>query len=159
MSDDNKLRAATGLASVWDGDPIRRVRAGDGPYVLPGRRLAVHLMLQPDVAAILLSDRLLTNQGLLSRSLVTAPDSAVGTRLWRERAPTSDAALKRFGARLLEIMQARLPLVGGKANELKPRQLPLSQAARSLWIGFADYIERALAPDGELEAIRGLANK
>jgi len=31
-------------------------------------------------------------------------------------------------------MEARLPLVEGKANELKPRQLPLSQAARRLWI-------------------------
>ena len=159
MSDDNKLRTATGLSAVWDGDAIRRVRAGDGPYILPGRRLAVHLMVQPDVAGILLNDRLLTNQGLLSRFLITAPDSAAGTRLWREPAPTSDAALKRYGARLLEIMEARLPLVEGKANELKPCQLPLSQAARRLWIGFADYIECALAPQGELESIRGLANK
>jgi hypothetical protein len=52
MSDDNKLRTATGLSPVWDGDPICRVRAGDGPYVLPGRRSAVHLMVQPDLAAI-----------------------------------------------------------------------------------------------------------
>ena len=102
-------------------------------------------MVQPDVAAILLNDRLLTNQGLLSRFLVTAPDSAAGTRLWREPAPTSDAALKRYGARLLEIMEARLPLVEGKANELKPRELPLSQAARRLWIGFARLAARRLA--------------
>jgi hypothetical protein len=107
----------------------------------------------------LLNDRLLTNQGLLSRFLVTAPDSAARTRLWREPALASDAALKRYGARLLEIMEARLPLVEGKANKLKPRRLPLSQAARRLWIGFADYIACALVPQGELESIRGLANK
>ena len=81
-------------------------------------------MVQPDVAAILLNDRLLTNQGLLSRFLVTAPDSAAGTRLWHEPAPTSDAALKRYGARLLEIMEARLPLVDGKANELVTGKRP-----------------------------------
>lgn len=73
MSDDNKLRTATGLSSAWDGEPIRRVRAGDGASILPGRRLSVHLMVQPDVASILLNDRLLTNQGLLSRMLITAP--------------------------------------------------------------------------------------
>ncbi len=36
MSDDNKLRTAAGLSSVWDGEPIRRVRAGDGSIILPG---------------------------------------------------------------------------------------------------------------------------
>lgn len=87
MSDDNKLRTATGLSSVWDGESIRRVRAGDGASILPGRRLSMHLMVQPDVASILLNDRLLTSQGWLSRTLFTAPNSAAGMRKWREAAP------------------------------------------------------------------------
>ncbi|MET0527707.1 MAG: DUF3987 domain-containing protein, partial [Microvirga sp.] len=41
--------------------------------LLPGRRLSLHLMVQPDVANLLLCDRLLADQGLLSRLLVTAP--------------------------------------------------------------------------------------
>jgi hypothetical protein len=53
MSDEAKLRTAAGLSSTWDGEPIKRVRAADGVTVLPGRRLAVHLMVQPDVAAVL----------------------------------------------------------------------------------------------------------
>jgi Protein of unknown function (DUF3987) len=73
MSDDNKLRTAAGLSELWDGEPIKRVRAGDGTLVLPGRRVAMHLMAQPDVAAIMLSDRMLLSQGFLSRCLVTAP--------------------------------------------------------------------------------------
>jgi hypothetical protein len=54
MSDDAKLRTAAGLSFLWDGEPLNRMRAGDGAMVMPGRRLAIHLMAQPDVAAIAL---------------------------------------------------------------------------------------------------------
>src|SRR6516164_4317705 len=56
MADDARLRTAAGLSAAWDGEPIRRVRATDGVTVLPGRRIALHLMAQPDVAAMWLSD-------------------------------------------------------------------------------------------------------
>jgi hypothetical protein len=37
--------------------------------------------------------------------------------------------------------------------------LPLSPAAQKLWSGFADHGEHAIAPGGDLEAVRGFANK
>jgi hypothetical protein len=159
MSDDNKLKTAAGLSDAWDGNPIRRVRSGDGAMILPGRRLSAHLMAQPAVADILFRDRLLADQGLLSRLLVTAPDAAAGTRLWREEQPDTDRNLKRYGARLLAILETPLPLASGKSNELEPHRLILSSAGRELWIKFTDHVERAIAPDAELEQIRGLANK
>lgn len=159
MSDDNKLRTATGLSMLWDGEPIRRVRRGDGVSTLHGKRLAVHLMVQPDVGSTLLTDRTLADQGLLSRLLVSAPGTAAGTRFWKESSPESDAAIKRYGARLLAILETALPLAEGKTNELEPRKLPLSLEARQLWIAFADHVESAIAPNGELEPIRGLSNK
>ena len=76
MSEENKLASAAAFSSCWDGEPIKRVRAKDGVTVLPGRRLAMHLMVQPDVANILLSDQLLADQGMLSRYLVTAPEAS-----------------------------------------------------------------------------------
>jgi hypothetical protein len=159
MADDAKLRTAAGLSNAWDGKPIRRVRSGDGATVLPGRRLSMHLMAQPAVADILFRDALLADQGLLSRLLVTAPDPTAGRRLWREPRPEADAAIKRYSARLLDVLEAPLPLAAGKTNELEPRRLPISPGARGQWIGFADHVERAIAPDGALEPIRGLANK
>ena len=74
MSDEAKLRTAAGLSKLWDSGAVRRVRAGDGTIWLPGRRLSVHLMAQPDVAAIMFGDPLLLGQGLLSRVLVSAPE-------------------------------------------------------------------------------------
>jgi hypothetical protein len=159
MSDEAKLRTAAGLSKLWDDGETRRVRAGDGATMLPGRRLTVHLMVQPDVAGIMLDDRLLADQGLLSRFLITAPDSAAGLRLWHEPKPESDAALKRYGARLLGVLERPLPLAAGKSNELEPRCLTLSAGARGLWIAFADHIEAAMGPNGTLEPVSGLANK
>jgi Protein of unknown function (DUF3987) len=159
MSDDAKLRTAAGLSKLWDDGETRRVRSGDGVIMLRGRRLTVHLMVQPDVAGMMVNDRLLADQGLLSRFLITAPDSAAGLRLWHEPKPESDAVLKRYGARLLAILEEPLLLAAGKSNELEPRCLTLSSGARGLWIAFADHVERAIAPNGELEPVRGLANK
>jgi hypothetical protein len=159
MNDDNKLKTAAGMSALWDGQAIRRVRAGDGASILQGRRLSAHLMAQPDVAAILFRDRLLADQGQLSRTLATAPDSAAGTRLWHEERPETDRDLKRYGAHLLEILEARLPLAAGKSNELEPRDLPLAPEARRLWIRFADHVEKAIARNGALQPIKGLANK
>jgi hypothetical protein len=159
MSDENKLRTASGLSSLWDGEPIRRVRAGDGSTILPGRRVAMHLMVQPDVASALLADPLLLDQGLLSRVLVSAPPTAAGSRSWHDPRPESDTALRRFGARLLDILEAPLPLATGKPNELVPRGLSLTHEARQAWVAYADHIEHSIAPGGALEPIRGLANK
>jgi hypothetical protein len=159
MNEDNKLKTAGGLSCAWDGEPIRRVRAGDGASILSGRRLAAHLMAQPDVAGILFRDRLLADQGLLSRLLVTAPESAAGTRLWHEERPETDRDLRRYGARLLEILETPLPLASGKSNELEPRSLPLAPTARQLWIAFVDHVEKAIAPAGPLNPVKGIANK
>jgi hypothetical protein len=159
MADDAKLRTAAGLSALWDGETIKRVRALDGVTILPGRRLTLHLMAQPDVAAIWFSDRLLVEQGLMSRVLVTAPEPASGTRMWHEASPHSDAGMKRYYARLLEILERPLPLADGKRNELAPRVLRLSAGARDAWTRFHDYVEARIGCGGELEPVRGLANK
>jgi hypothetical protein len=159
MKEDTKLRTIAGMSTAWDGRPIKRVRASDGNTVLPGRRVALHLMAQPDVAAIWLADPLLLEQGLLSRVLLTMPDLASGTRMWRQPSAESDITVKRYGARLLHILEQPLPLADGEHNELAPRTLPLSCGAQRMWIAFHDHVERRLSAGGELEPIRGFANK
>jgi hypothetical protein len=159
MKPDAKLRTATGLSEVWDGKPIKRVRGLDGATVLRGRRVAMHLMVQPEVATILFADSLLLGQGLLSRILATAPDLASGSRMFHEASPESGEAMNRYTARLLEILEQRLPLAEGTRNELAPRVLTLSSRARQRWIEFHDHVEIRLGAGGELEPVRGLANK
>jgi hypothetical protein len=159
MSEDNKLASAAAFSSCWDGEPIKRVRAKDGVTILPGRRLAMHLMVQPDVAGLLLSDRVLADQGLLSRLLVTAPDSCAGSRFHKEPGPEWRAKLLGYEQQMYTILQRPLPLADGKLNELTPSVLRLSDDARTMLINFADHVEGQLGPNGELKPISGLANK
>jgi hypothetical protein len=159
MKDENKLRTAGGLSELWDGQPARRVRAGEGASMYPGRRLSGHIMVQPEVSDILLSDPLLASQGLLSRLLVVQPESAAGTRMPRKEKPQTAAHLKDYNDALLKLMQRQPPLKKGKANELEPRPLPLSTEANARWFEFVEHVEKSIGPNGGLEPIKGFANK
>ena len=43
---------------LWDDGRLTRVRAGEGVTALAGRRVALHLQAQPDVAARLFADQI-----------------------------------------------------------------------------------------------------
>jgi hypothetical protein len=156
MSEDNRLQMGAGLSELWDGKPINRVRVGDGASILPGRRLAAHLMVQPGVADRLLSNVELTQQGLLSRMLVASPPSLAGTRMQRLADPGSKPAMAAYNDTLRRLLEAKLPTHDGA---LRLRRLELDYLAAQDWGTFADETERALGPGGAWESIRGLANK
>ncbi len=162
MSQDAKARTAAGLSEVWDGVPIKRVRGGDGASVHPGRRLSVHLMVQPEIAKLLTKDALIAGaggQGMHNRFLMVAPESTAGTRAFRDLDPASERDLGTFAAHILSLLSKPMPTEPGRHQVLKPRALPLSAQARALWIGFHDSNEAELAPGGTLAPIVGLANK
>lgn len=160
MSDENKIRTSTGLSSAWDGEPVRRARAGDGMMILPGRRVSMHLMVQPDIAAIMLNDPDLLHQGILSRMLIAAPESTIGNRPWQEAKPKSVSHLKRYSAHILSLLEMGAPLAEGKANELDiTHKLSLSTEAKAQWISYYNETEIKLKSGGAFEQIRGLGSK
>jgi Protein of unknown function (DUF3987) len=158
MSAENKLKTAAGLCA-WDGETIRRVRAGDGVIILAGRRVSLHLMVQPGVAAIMLSDDELADQGLLSRCLVVAPESHAGRRFFREQAPETKNKLMEYERRLQDILQRKFSLAANTRNVLAPRILRLDAGATKVWRTFADDVEGQIGRGGVLEPIIGFANK
>lgn len=158
MREENRLRTVSGFSKLWDGKPLDRIRA-DGAGVLPGRRLALHLMMQPNVSARMLSDETLADQGFLSRLLCAAPASTVGTRFQKGLKPETEAGLKRYGARLLSILEAPVVMMPKARNALDPRQLAFREAADKRWREYADEVEGRLGPGKEFEPIRGFANK
>lgn len=159
MNSDNRQKTLTALNDLWQGNPIRRTRAGDGAYVLYERRLAMHLMAQPGVAHAFMADPLAGDSGFLARFLICQPPSAIGTRL--HRFITEDTgALGAFSSRLREILDMPMPMpMDADTRELQPRILPLSNGARSLLIEFHDTIETLQAPGGDLAHITGTASK
>ncbi|MAI47436.1 MAG: DUF3987 domain-containing protein [Hyphomicrobiaceae bacterium TMED74] len=159
MSADHRLRTAAGLSSLWDGDPIKRVRVTDGTTILPGRRLSLHLMAQPEVSLQLLGDDLLVSQGLLSRCLVSAPPSAAGTRNFAVPRQQAVHRLDEYHRMLCRLLKQELPIRAGTRNELQPRTLRISDEAEQIWIRLHDYVEERLGEDGEFASISGFANK
>jgi len=156
---DAKLRTAASFASLWDGQGLRRLRAGDGLIDLHGRRLACHLMIQPEAAAGVLGDPVLRDQGFLSRLLLAAPESLAGGRMWQEPRAGTEPALRRYIARMLALLEMPAPASNTAGNELTPRALELCPDARKAWIGFHDAVETAMRPDGRLAMLRDVAGK
>jgi hypothetical protein len=159
MSQENRLRTAAGLSECWDGSEIKRVRAGDGVSVLFGRRLAMHLMIQPEAAALFLGDPVLKDQGLLSRFLVAAPGTLAGSRKYAEPKAEDDAAIKAYGARILSLLEKEWPLSLERSKGLEPRALPMAPAAAKVWKAFYDQVEVKCGAGREYAGIVGLAAK
>lgn len=157
MASENRQKTLAALNDLWQGNPIRRTRQGEGSFTLYGRRLAVHLMVQPGVARAFMADSMTADTGFLPRFLICEPPSTIGTRL--QSAVRQDGfALPNFGARLRAILDRPLPM-DPETRELEPRILPLSREARALLAGFSDAVEAAQAPGGEYAHVTGYASK
>ncbi|MDO9526032.1 MAG: DUF3987 domain-containing protein, partial [Gemmobacter sp.] len=141
MSSDNRQKTLAALNDLWQGNPIRRTRAGEGHATLYGRRLAVHLMVQPGVARAFMADPLAADTGFVPRFLICEPPSTIGTRL-QSLTRRDDGALSGFASRLREILETPMPM-DLETRELQPRLLNLSCDARALLVGFSDAIEAA----------------
>jgi hypothetical protein len=157
MNSENRQKTLAALNDLWQGNPIRRTRSGDGHVTLYGRRLAVHLMVQPTVARVFMADPLAADTGFLPRFLICEPPSAIGTRM-HANIRRDDLALASLGGRLRDILESPLPM-DPETRELKPRTLPLAPEARALLVAFSDVIETAQAPGGHLQHITGTASK
>jgi len=157
MNSDNRQKTLAALNDLWQGNPIRRTRAGDGHATLYGRRLAVHLMAQPAVARAFMADRMAADTGFLPRFLICEPPSTIGTR-FHANTRSDGAALDAFRDRIGEILHTPLPM-DEETRELSPRLLPLTPEARALLVRFSDAIEMAQAPGGDLAHVTGYASK
>jgi hypothetical protein len=157
MNSENRQKTLAAFNDLWQGNPIRRTRSGDGHATLHGRRLAVHLMAQPTVARAFMADPMAADTGFLPRFLICEPPSAIGTRM-QANARRDDMALASFAGRLRNILKSPLPM-DPETRELQPRTLQLTPEARALLVAFSDAIEAAQAPGGDLAHITGTASK
>ncbi len=159
MNSDNRMKTVAGLSKLWDGEPPDRVRAGDGAATLYGRRLAMHLMVQPVAARPLLSDPVASGQGFLARFLIAEPVSAIGTRLGKLSPDVAEVAKVATSRRLNEILAHPKPVDEDNPQELRPRPLHLSGAAKDLLFEYYRATELAQAAGGDFEHVKSFASK
>ena len=159
MTAENRLKTLAGLSRLWDGSALDRWRAGEGVASFPGRRLSLHLMMQPVVAVDVLSDKLASGQGFLARCLVTYPSSAIGSRLRIGHSPQSDVALIEFSRSVTRLLRREMPLREKCRNELDPPVLALSKKALSVLREYYLAVEAAQADGGPLAEVQPAASK
>lgn len=160
MGKDNMLKTICGLSNLWDGKPITRIRGGDENLLLYGRRFSTHLMIQEVVLSTILENDLLVGQGMLARCLIVSPPTNAGNRPYNPVDISKDPIILEFWDRSSKILDQPFPLSKpGMLNELAPRPLVLSPAAKECWVRFHDEIDQCLKPDGPLRVIRRTANK
>ena len=70
MKKENALKTAAGFSKFWDGATLTKSRASAEPVQLTGKRVSLHLMIQPGVAQSVVGDPIMKDQGLLSRVLI-----------------------------------------------------------------------------------------
>ena len=167
---ENKAGTTANLCRAWDGSRLERIRAMDGVSVLYDRRLACHVMIQPGVAADFFADRQFADQGLLARFLFAAPVSLAGTvarlrseDLACEAQATVEAArdLAAYNVAIGRLLRAPIRWKNDKdrAAGVELDTLPLSDAARALYIRFHNATMEAMGPGQPLDGIRPFASK
>ena len=157
MNRDNRTKSAASFSKLWDCGRFDRVRAGDGAAKYDGRRLALHLMVQPIIAESVLSDDVLIGQGFLARCLLAWPASTIGTREYQDVDLSHDPNLVRYWRRMRELLDETPPLQQGTRNELQPRVLTLAPDAMAYWVEVKNAIEAAML--GDYAGIHAWASK
>ncbi len=159
MSKDNKMATITGLSKLWDGSPVDRIRAGDGADKIYGRRLSVHLMMQPIIGLQMLNDDLLNGQGILARCLITYPQSTIGTRLYTAVNCSEQPEIQLYNAVMMQLLKTPFKTSDFDPQELEPRNLTLDHPAKREWIKLHNAVEVAMLPKGKLSGIHPFASK
>jgi putative DNA primase/helicase len=159
MRDEKATQCFACLNRLWDGNAYRRRRATAASYNLYGRRVSCYLMMQMSVLRQLLSlgNGQSRGTGFLARVLFAAPESTMGTRLYKK--PTvNDPYLQAFNARIRQLLDIPLPVKEGTL-ELQLPTLQLSAAAHALWVEYYNVVEKQLGKLGDYETVKDFASK
>ena len=142
---------------VWDGKPIQRILASEQAFILRNVRLSMHLMAQPTIAANLLDDGVLADQGFLARFLISAPDLRDTPRTWSAAERWAEPCIAVY-ERMVENM-LKLPVPLNEHGEIDRRVLRLSLGAFERHKRLYDQIQEQLVQYGSLLSVKGLAEK
>lgn len=165
MAAPNQLAFAAAFSNLWDGKDINKVRATSGSLNLAGRRLSVHLSIQPRIAQKLFSNEEIRDQGLLSRILVVMPDNLKGTRFLREdeeslaQRQSAEVSLRAYCDRIRALLEKRPIVAQNDPQELTPPTLKLDPVARKRLVDFYNVVESRQSENGLYSNISGFAGK
>lgn len=164
LRDDKRSSGLAFYLKGWGGESLDSLRGGEGLTVLLGRRMTMHVLVQPVLLGALLSDPLAQGQGLLARCLIAQPNTLAGTRLRDPHAPPpipeDHPAVVTYNHAIKLLLETCPALCEeGDGYELESQDLHLADGAKALWIAFYNLVERQQANGSEFEGARPFASK
>lgn len=162
MQAEKRSAGIAWMLKAWGGETLDSMTRGDGLSVLVGRRTSMHVLVQPVILQTLMADPLAQGQGLIARSLIAAPVSLAGTRLFRDDAPEAMRLpdVVRYHQAISKLLAEAPPVhPEGDGYELEPRRLTFTDDARALWIEFYNEVERQQGSGCPLAGVRAWASK
>lgn len=166
LKSEQKQTTIATLCRYWDGAKVERVRGGDGVSILYDRRLACHLMVQPDVASSFFSDQQFADQGLLARFLIAAPAERAGSRFRDDTA--YQRSVIQANADLMAYNSAMAGLLGRTVQWRDENNRPLgvsrgllrlAEEARVQYVTCYNDIESQMGPGAAFAGIKPFASK
>lgn len=160
MREDRRAAGMALLLKAWSGEALDALRGADGMALLMGRRVSMHVLVQPVLLTELFNDKLAREQGLLARCLVAQPDTLAGQRSFRPVNALQDPDVELYSRKIKDLLE-QPPEVwpSGDSYELKPQSMHLSHEAKTLWIAFYNEVEAAQADGKPLASFRPFASK
>lgn len=146
------------LDRLWDGGSIDVVgRTKQESFFVHDPRLTVSLMVQPVVFDRFVAQKgdLAKGIGLMSRVLLSRPDTSYGKRLFKRQEERSTVWLDRFNKRVQEILSHSHASIEDRAANRKT--LYFEPDAQQFWEGKYNEIELGMATNGKLENEREFA--
>lgn len=134
------------------GTPMR-VDRGDRSAHIDRPSLTFGLALQPGVLSDVAGSRRFRDSGLLARFLYALPESNVGRRDVRRRWAIPRDVSAAYESGVFDLLADRGLLAS------KPVVLGMTEAAREIWLNFAEEIERQQGERGALESIADWSSK
>ena len=111
------------------------------------------------VAESLLSDRLAVDQGFLSRTLISQPQSLIGTRFYKQAPDMCFAMVSAFADKVRSLSHWEPRKGFADRLVLEPRTLQLAPLSREFIRKFYDEIEAAQSDGQRYSEIKGFASK
>lgn len=152
MKRDNHLALLAQLSSLYDAEPVKIYRRGDGKINVRCKRFNMLLMGQWSVVRGFFSDPMNRTQGFMSRVLVCYPESLIGSRPLVMRPVESEAKMREYDQWMMDLLSRPLPLEEGSRNDLLPPALKMTADAEEHFAAFYNEIERLMGsfgPDSE----------
>jgi len=160
MRPEQKIKTISTLSLLWDGASIPISRAGENGFqYLCGKRVSVHLQVQPSLVGLIFDDPLMAGQGLFNRFLISWPETSIGDRPYQAMNIREYPSFKKYFRIISEALESNDCYKSGSDRELALKEMTLDPDAKKSFVAFYNDVEKSMRAGGALDQLTGYGSK